>query len=89
MPEQKVFVSYSRLNSKFVLKLVKGLKDSGVNIWLDQIDIPIGVEWDMEVEKALKTYNYLLFIASKESVSSENVLNEVYYALDKKKEYYQ
>ncbi|MEP6846813.1 MAG: toll/interleukin-1 receptor domain-containing protein, partial [Panacibacter sp.] len=52
---------------------------------MDQEDIRAGSEWDMAIEKALETCDYLLFIQSEKSVTSTNVLNEVYYALDENK----
>jgi len=34
-----VFVSYSRADSEFALKLVRDLKAAGISVWLDQLDI--------------------------------------------------
>jgi hypothetical protein len=82
----KVFFSYSRMDaSEFTLKLALDLKKEGFNVWIDQEDIRAGTEWDLEIEKALETCDCLLFIESEKSVSSHNVLDEVYYALEQKK----
>lgn len=50
-----IFFSYSRSDSEFVLKLAKDLRDAGVSIWLDQLDIAPGSHWDASIEKALHT----------------------------------
>ena len=86
MSIQKIFFSYSRADgSDFALKLALDLKKAGYNVWIDQQDIRAGTDWDLEVEKALETCDCLLFIETEKSVSSNNVLDEVYYALEQKK----
>ncbi|GEO07716.1 toll/interleukin-1 receptor domain-containing protein [Segetibacter aerophilus] len=86
MNSDKIFFSYSRTDaSDFSLRLALDLKKEGFNIWIDQKDIRAGSEWDLEIEKALETCDCLLFVQSTKSVTSANVLNEVYYALDQNK----
>jgi hypothetical protein len=85
MPEQKIFFSYSRVDTAIAIRLATDLKNAGANVWLDQLDIALGAIWDLEVEKALVDCSCVLFIASKASVVSNNALNEVYYALEEKK----
>jgi len=83
---QKIFFSYSRIDgSDFALKLAIDLKKEGYDVWIDQEDIRAGTEWDLEVEKALETCDCLLYIETAKSVESNNVLDEVYYALEQKK----
>jgi len=81
----KVFFSYSRNDADFALKLALDLKKESFDVWIDQEDIRAGSAWDLEIEKALETCDYLLFIQSGKSVSSANVLDEVYYALEENK----
>lgn len=86
MPLKKIFFSYSRQDgSDFSLRLATDLKKLGFNVWIDQQDIRAGTEWDIEVEKALETCDCLLFIETEKSVISNNVLDEVYYALGQNK----
>ncbi|MEO8567770.1 MAG: toll/interleukin-1 receptor domain-containing protein [Ginsengibacter sp.] len=83
---EKIFFSYSRIDaSEFVLKLALDLKKKGFNVWLDQEDIRAGAEWDMEIQKALENCDCLLFVETENSVNSNNVLDEVYYALEERK----
>ncbi|KAA5824385.1 toll/interleukin-1 receptor domain-containing protein [Algibacter amylolyticus] len=81
----RIFFSYSRDNSKFVLNLAKELRSAGADIWLDQLDIDPGARWDKSIEKALKTSPVLLVILSNSSVMSHNVMDEVSYALEENK----
>jgi hypothetical protein len=86
MTLKNIFFSYSRADaSDFALKLAVDLQKEGFNVWIDQQDIRAGSEWDLEIEKALETCDCLLFIESDKSVVSQNVLDEVYYAMDEKK----
>ena len=76
------FISYSHANSDFAVRLAKDLKASGYDVWLDQLDIPTGSRWDDEVEKALRSSSTFLIILSPESIKSQNVKDEIGYAID-------
>lgn len=79
------FISYSRADGAFALKLARDLRAAGVNIWLDQLDITPGERWDREVEQGLKNCRRLLIILSTASSQSENVQDEIGYAMQQKK----
>ncbi len=84
--KQKIFFSYSRADgSAFALRLAQDLKQQGFDVWIDQEDIKPGLEWDTEIEKALECCDCVLFLETAKSVTSQNVLDEVYYALEQKK----
>lgn len=80
--ESKIFLSYSRKNDEFALKLAKDLRAVGVNIWIDQIDVKVGQNWDDVTEDALNSSDIMLLILSPESVKSKNVKDEIAFALD-------
>jgi TIR domain len=77
----RAFVSYSRADSEFALRLTEDLKAAGANVWLDQLDIEPGTPWDSAIEDALLSSGHLLVILSNVSVSSDNVRDEISYAL--------
>ncbi len=79
------FFSYSRHDSEFVLKLAKDLRAAGADLWLDQLDINAGQHWDTVIAEALGRSTLLLVVLSPESVTSDNVMDEVSFALDKRK----
>jgi len=55
LPEvQSAFVSCSRDDSEFALRLARDLKAAGARVWLDQLDIEPGHPWDNAIEEALK-----------------------------------
>src|SRR6185295_11627792 len=85
MQHADTFFSYSRDDSEFVLKLASELREQGVNLWLDQLDIKAGERWDSAVEKALGSCQTLIVVLSPSSVASVNVMDEVSYALQSDK----
>ena len=76
------FISYSRINSDFAVQLAKDLKEADFDVWLDQLDIPTGARWDDEIERALEACSTFLIILSPESIQSQNVKDEIGYAID-------
>lgn len=85
MKYEKVFFSYSRTDTAFAVKLALDLKKDGYDVWIDQEDIRAGSEWDKQIEQALTTCDCLVYIQSEKSAASQNVLDEVYYALEENK----
>ncbi len=85
MSQPPIFISYSRQDADFALQLGRDLREAGVHLWIDQLDIPPGGRWDREVENALKACRTLIVVLSPEAVASENVMDEVGYALSESK----
>ena len=83
--ESKAFFSYSRLDAEFALKLAKDLRNAGASVWIDQLDISPGAHWDIAIQKAVGSSSSLLVVLSPHSVESENVMDEVSYAIEEKK----
>jgi hypothetical protein len=81
----RLFVSYSRTDAKFALKLATDLRSRGTDLWLDQLDIPTGAHWDSDVEEALRESAGILVILSPAAVASHNVMDEVAFALSEGK----
>ena len=85
--QRKTFLSYSRANKDFAVRLAKELKAEGFDVWLDQLDIPLGARWDVEVETALAESEIFMIIMTPSSISSENVRDEIGYAIDNGKRF--
>lgn len=81
----QVFFSYARSDAEFVLKVASALRLDGVELWVDQLDIPTGARWDESVEGALQSCACLVVVLSPASVASFNVLDEVNYTLGEQK----
>jgi hypothetical protein len=83
--QPRTFISYSRVNKEFALKLASELRSSGFSVWLDQLDIPTGARWDDEVERALDECEIFMVILTPASSNSDNVRDEISYAIDARK----
>ena len=83
VPDQAsaAFISYCRDDQEFVLRLAQDLKAAGAAVWLDQLDIKPGSSWDNAVEDALLSAPQMLVVLTPTSVKSENVRDEISYAL--------
>jgi len=78
------FISYSRTDADFVLRLCQDLRAAGISIWLDKLDIRPGEDWDDSVARGLADCGRMVVVLSPTAVASDNVLDEVGYALSKK-----
>jgi hypothetical protein len=85
MSDDRTFVSYSRADSPFAVKLASDLRANGASVWLDQLDIAPGARWDNAIEDALRRSARVIVVLSPTSVGSQNVLDEVSFALDEGK----
>jgi hypothetical protein len=83
--ERCTFISYPRINTDFALKLALDLREAGFQIWLDQLDIPTGVRWDDEIEKALNDCEIFMVVLTPAAINSNNVKDEIGYAIDNHK----
>ncbi len=79
------FFSYCRDDSDFALRLAEDLKAAGAVVWIDQLDIEPGMRWDRAVEAALNNCPRMLVILSPVSVESDNVRDEISFAVRKQK----
>lgn len=80
-----IFFSYSRQDTEFTLRLAKDLRKTGLETWVDQLDIPAGEHWDWSIEQALEQCEYFLPVLSPDAVSSRNVMDELSFAIEERK----
>lgn len=87
MNAESIFVSYSSKDRPFALGLVKELQKLGANVWIDQLGIGLGENWDNAIEEALENSNTFLLIISPTAVKSQNVQDEVSIAINTNKKF--
>jgi hypothetical protein len=76
------FLSYSRTDGHFALRLAKDVRAAGVAMWVDQLDIRPSEHWDRAIERAVRDCRGMVVILSPRSVASDNVADEISYAID-------
>lgn len=82
MKFRDAFISYGRRDSKqFATELYKRMTNEGRDIWFDQEDIPLGVDFQQQIYEGIETAHNFIFIIAPHSVKSEYCLKEVVHAV--------
>ena len=82
--EPYLFASYAHADGAIIYPELTYLRDQGYRIWYDE-GIHPGSEWPEEVAKALAAASFFLVFISPAAVRSQNVRNEIHYALNNRK----
>ena len=62
---QDAFISYGRADSKaFAIKLYDRLTEQGLKVWFDAEDIPLGVDYQNQIDRDIELTHNFLFIIS-------------------------
>ena len=81
-----VFISYGRKHSKeFATRLHDDLAQKGLRVWFDQNDIPLGVDFQHQIDDGILRATVFCFIISPHSVRSEYCQKEIVLAKKLKK----
>ena len=78
MPQ--VFISYSRKDLDFVIRLTADLTKAKFNVWYDLSGIRGGARWQREIKIALEDSQFVIVVLSPDSVASDWVEKECLYA---------
>jgi hypothetical protein len=76
------FLSYSRADEEFAVRLANDLQRLGVAMWVDRFNIRPSEHWDRAIERAIRACQKMVVILSPRSVASENVADEISLAID-------
>ncbi|MEG3991110.1 TIR domain-containing protein [Microcoleus sp. S28C3] len=80
------FISYGRADSLgFGRKLYERLKEQGLNIWFDQNDIPLGVDFQNQIDDGIEKADNFLFIIAPHSINSPYCGKEIELAIRRNK----
>jgi len=79
-----VFVSYAHTDGAKVFSDIEHLYEQGYRIWYDE-GIDPGNEWPDDIAQSLAQASMALVFVSPAAVQSQNVRNEVYFALNREK----
>ncbi|MGB6297166.1 MAG: toll/interleukin-1 receptor domain-containing protein [Rivularia sp. (in: cyanobacteria)] len=76
------FISYGRADSKdFALKLQTSLNKHGFKVWFDFNDIPLGVDFQNQIDDGIEKADNFLFIISPHSINSAYCRKEIELAI--------
>ncbi|HEY9619069.1 MAG TPA: TIR domain-containing protein [Crinalium sp.] len=80
-----VFLSYSRKNKEFVIRLYEALNANNRQVWLDLQDIPPAALWRNEIAVGILESEAFVFVLSPQSLQSEECAKELKYAIEHNK----
>lgn len=81
-----VFISYGRAESKaFATKLCNQLTEKGYKVWFDQNDIPLGVDFQDQIDEGIETAHNFIFIIAPHAVKSPYCRKEIDLAIKRGK----
>ncbi|MEO0350934.1 MAG: TIR domain-containing protein [Cyanobacteria bacterium P01_A01_bin.15] len=79
---QDVFISYGRADSRLFARQIKDcLVEAGLSVWFDFDDIPLGVDYQNQINDGIEKADNFLFIISPHSVNSPYCAKEIELAL--------
>ena len=79
---ESYFLSYSRADERVALKFATDLRQAGIAMWVDQLDIRPSEHWDRAIEHAVRGCRGLVVVLSPRSTASDNVADEISFAID-------
>ncbi|AFY38534.1 putative Chase2 sensor protein [[Leptolyngbya] sp. PCC 7376] len=85
-PLQDVFISYGRADSLgFAAKLNQRLVEAGLEVWFDFDDIPLGVDYQKQIDDGIDKADNFVFVIAPHSINSPYCGLEVERALQRNK----
>lgn len=80
------FISYGRADSKgFATRLHEHLLKAGLKVWFDQNDIPLGVDFQNQIDDGIEKADNFLFIIAPHSIHSPYCRKEINLAVRRNK----
>ena len=86
VPFYSAFLSHSHKNEEFVEKLHGNLRDKKIRVWYFPSDARGGRRLEGEIHGAIRYYDKVMVICSKQALASEAVRDEIDQAVQKQKE---
>ncbi|MCL4875562.1 MAG: HEAT repeat domain-containing protein [Anaerolineae bacterium] len=62
--KKQIFLSYRSSEVDFALKLAADLKNSGINLWIDRLDVKPGDDWRIAIQDAIDQASGMIAILS-------------------------
>ena len=79
----RVFLCHSSGDKPFVRDLYKRLLDDGIKPWLDEMDLPPGCDWELEISNAVREIDLVIVCLSIGAASKAGFIQkEIKFALD-------
>jgi len=87
MSKHDIFISYSKKDSEFAIKLADDLIGEGHKVWIDR-SLQVGEDWEQTIENKLEEASEVIVILSSSAIASKWVQHEGSIAYGLKKQMY-
>jgi hypothetical protein len=78
---RKVFVSHNAKDKPFVRRIVSDLRESGVELWVDELEMGVGDSLMTKIQTGLSEAKHFIVVLSNNSIESKWVAKELTAAL--------
>ena len=68
-----VFIGYNRADELFALELDTKLRQAGINVWMDAIDVDPDEDWEYAVSNAVNRCGVMILVLSSHAVDDEEL----------------
>lgn len=75
--QKYIFFSYRSTEAEFALRLAADLKNAGINLWMDRLDLRPGDDWPSAIEKALNECAAMISVLSPDYIKSRYCKREL------------
>lgn len=79
-----VFLSYSHTDKPVVSRVAEGLRNEGVDVWIDEAELSLGHSLVKQIERGLDSADFVVFFLSKASVNSQWARQELNAAISRR-----
>lgn len=83
-----IFISHAHADNEIADNIYHFVKDRGIKVWIDLINIRPSNKWVREIQTSLNTCDSLLIVLSENWIASDSCLSEFLHALSLKKAIY-
>ena len=80
-----LFISYSRRDREFVVRLNAALEKRDYDVWVDLEDIPPTADWMEEIRTGIEGSDAYVFVISPDSIASKVCRQELDHAVEHNK----
>lgn len=74
--QEGVYIGYNRVDELFALELNTALRQAGVNVWLDQIDVDPDEDWEYAVSNTINRSGVMILVLSPHAVDDDELQQE-------------
>ena len=77
MSQRRIFISHALTDCDWVRAFAESLKAEGVQVWLDELQVPAGERLEKATEQGLRGSDVVAFVITADNVRGPNLLFEL------------